>query len=154
LSNLAWAYAAVGDLERASSLLTEALKAQTVRPGPEHPDTLTTQAQLSKCLLRQGNCTAAAALARECLNLREKRTPDHWRTFELQVTLGTALLHQRLYEEAESRLIRAYDGLKQRKQTIPAAYHGLLNETVRALVELYEARDKPAEATKWQRELP
>jgi non-specific serine/threonine protein kinase/serine/threonine-protein kinase len=153
MSNLAWAYAVSGDMERASSLFTEALKAQNARLGPEHPDTLVTLANFANCRLRQSNYTNAETMARECFNRREKLTPNHWRTFEVQTTLGMALLGQKRYAEAETPLIQGYGGLKERKHTIPAGSRGQLNKAARALAELYDAWGKPDEAARWNREL-
>jgi hypothetical protein len=67
--------------------------------------------------------------------------------------LGEALLGQKKYAEAEPLLLSGYDGLKQREKTIPPQAKVRLIEALQRLVKLYEAPDKPDEATKWREEL-
>ena len=57
---------------------------------------------------------------RECLSIREQKTPDDWTTFLTQSSLGGSLLGQGKYEAAESLLIQGYEGLVARADTVPA----------------------------------
>ncbi len=153
LDNLGWTYLKSGKLDQARSAFEEALKVQRLKLGVEHPDTLVTLAGLTECVLRQGDCTNAEPLARECLELRGKASPNHWRTFAVQSLLGRALLGQNKYAEAEPYLLRGYRGLKASEHKIPADSRATLRQAAEALVSLYEACGKANQAVRWKREL-
>jgi hypothetical protein len=91
---------------------------------------------------------------RDCLAIRQKQTPDNWRTFNTQSLLGGALLGQKKYAEAESLLVKGYEGMKTREKTIPKQGGGELRipEALDRLIELYTAINQPDEAKKWQTE--
>src|SRR5438046_9890167 len=55
----------------------------------------------------------AEASARECLVIREKKSPDDWQTFNAKSILGGSLLGQKKYAEAQPLLISGYEGMKQ-----------------------------------------
>jgi tetratricopeptide (TPR) repeat protein len=153
MNDLGVAYLEAGKLDQALPLLQEALKSRRAMLGREHPNTLITLANLGKCLLRQGSYTNAEALARECFELRERATPNDWRTFAVQTTLGMALLGQKKYDGAESFLVQSYVGLKEGKRKIPAASCGHLREAAQGLVQLYDATGCAEKATEWKQKL-
>jgi hypothetical protein len=55
--------------------------------------------------------------------------------------------------EAEPLLVRGYEGMKQRAAKIPIVGKPRLAEAQERLVELYDAWDKPDQATRWRRGL-
>ena len=65
-------------------------------------------------LIQQTKHADAETILRECLTIREKTEPDAWRTFNTQSLLGEAILGQKKYDEAESLLVKGYEGLKAR----------------------------------------
>ena len=67
--------------------------------------------------------------------------------------LGSDLLGQKKYTEAEPLLLAGYEGLKRREGTLPPPLRDRPTLALRTLVQLYEARDKPDEAAKWRKEL-
>jgi hypothetical protein len=96
----------------------------------------------------------AEPVLRDCLALREKQIPDSWFTFNLQSQLGGALVGQKKYAEAEPLLLKGYEGMKAREQTIPKQGGGELRipEALDRLIELCTALNKPDEAKKWREE--
>jgi eukaryotic-like serine/threonine-protein kinase len=62
--------------------------------------------------------------------LREGLIPNDWRTFNARAMLGSALLGQRNYEDAEPFLLSGYEGMKQREVQIPAAGRPRLKEAL------------------------
>jgi hypothetical protein len=58
-------------------------------------------------------------LLRHCLTQRQQVTPNVWQTFNTQSMLGGALLGPKKYTEAEPLLLKGYEGMKAREQTIP-----------------------------------
>ncbi len=102
-------------------------------------------------LLQQKNWTEAESVLRECLAIREKVQPDEWSTFNTQSMLGGALLGQQKYGDAEALLLKGYDGMQQRRASIPDQFRGLrLTDAVERLVQLYEALGKSNDAAKWK----
>ena len=98
--------------------------------------------------------TEADPLLRELLAIREKTVPDDWRTFNTRRMLGSALLGQKRYADAEPQLLKGYEGMKKREKSIPKSGGAdkYIPEALDALIELYSAANKPEEVKKWQAE--
>jgi hypothetical protein len=96
---------------------------------------------------------AAKPLLRESLQLRTKTQPAAWATSVSKFVLGICLLGQKKYANAQPLLKQGYEGMKQRKQTIPPAGQARVAEAVERLVQLYEAQKNPVEAERWRKEL-
>jgi serine/threonine protein kinase len=152
MNNLALAYAAAGRQADALPLLEDTLARQRVKAGPEHPRTLRSMSNLARAYL-PARPAAAEALLRECLAVRDKKSPDDWDTFDTRGLLGASLSAQKKYAEAEPLLLRSYDGLKARAATIPAPYRKRIAEAGRRVVELYEAWGKNDQAVMWRQRL-
>jgi len=84
--------------------------------------------------------------------LREKNQPDIWSTFNSKSMLGESLLEQKKYQEAEPLLLAGYNGMKQRRQTMPAIAFDRMLEAVDRLIRLYSALDKPEQIKTWKAE--
>ena len=87
----------------------------------------------------------AEKLLRECLSIRDKIEPNAWTTFNTRSMLGGALLGQKKYTDAEPALLAAYEGMKQREETIPQIAKFLVTEAEGRLAELFEATRKKDE---------
>jgi eukaryotic-like serine/threonine-protein kinase len=109
-------------------------------------------AQIGLSFLHQKKWTEAEPNLRESLAIREKSQPDVWSTFNTQSMLGGALLGQKKYAEAEPLLLKGYEGMKQREQTIREQGQIRLAEAIDRLIELHTATNKPDEVKKWQAE--
>lgn len=59
---------------------------------------------------------------------------------------------QRKYADAEPLLLKGYEGMEAREQTIPAQSNTRIPEALDRLIELYTATNKPDEVQKWQAE--
>ncbi len=103
-------------------------------------------------LLAHATPAAAEPILRDCLELRERKQADDWKTFNTQSLLGRALLGQKKYAEAEPLLLKGYEGMKQREKTIPPQGATRLPEALDRLIELCTATNKPEEAKKWRAE--
>ena len=77
--------------------------------------------------------------------MRETNCPNAWYTFFTRVRLGATLMGRRNYEEAEPLIISGYEGMRQRKAGIRDR-NQVLTETLRDLVELFEATSRPEQA--------
>jgi hypothetical protein len=77
---------------------------------------------------------------RECLAIRDQKTPDEWRTFEARSRLGGSPLGQKKYTAADPLLLQGYQGMKAREARIPAPHKQRLAEAGARVVALYDAR--------------
>jgi len=153
LYNLAGALREQRKLQDAEVLDREALAMGRKLLGSEDPGVADALADLTRTLLLEEKFSEAETLARLCLVLREKRLPHDWGTFEARSLLGSTLVGQKHYPEAEPLLLTGYQGMKQREDTIPAGEKRRLKDALQYLVQLYEATGLPEEAAKWRREL-
>ncbi len=154
MNNLASAYQIAGKLDLALPLFEETLKLRKAKLGRDHPDTVGTMASIGLLLIEKRLFTEAEPQLRECLAIREKTKPDDWRTFNTRRLLGSALLGQKKYADAEPLVLKGYQGMKEREKSIPKSGGGAkrIPEALDALIELYTATNKPDEVKKWQAE--
>ena len=153
MHNLAYVYQAAGQPEKAVSLFERALAQYKQKLGPDHPQTLISMNSLAWGYMKNGAFEKATPLLRECLSLRRKKQPDEWRTFSTQAALGISLLGQKQYAEAEPLLVAGYEGMKEREDKIPAGARNALPDTLKRLVQLYDAWGQPDKAAQWRKEL-
>jgi tetratricopeptide (TPR) repeat protein len=147
------AYATAGENAKLANLLQEQL-AEVRKALPKDSPQLASQlAQFSAALLEHNQGAAAEPLLRECLAIRQKTQPEHWLTFNAQAMLGSALLQQKKYQDAEPLLLAGYEGMKKHESQIPPQGKDRLTKAVQGLVQLYEATGNSDEAAKWRKVL-
>ncbi len=113
------AYAKAGENAKLADLIQEqSAEARKTMPK-DSPQLAGVLVQIGVSLFQQKKCAEAEPFLRECLAIREKTQPDVWSTFYTQSLLGGALLGQKKYAEAESLLLKGYEGMKQREKMIP-----------------------------------
>jgi len=149
---LAEAYRIAGKLDLALPLLKQILDGHSKHPDANSPQFTASLNEVCRDLLKHERHSEAEKLLRACLAIREKQEPDAWTTFETKSLLGTALLGQKKYADAQPLLLTGYDGMKQREAKIPAESKVRLPEALNWLIELYISTDKPDEVAKWQAE--
>lgn len=93
-------------------------------------------------------------LIHESLAIRQSKKPDAWTTFQAQCNLGSVLLWQKRYADAEPLIVNGYAGMKARENQIPPEKRENSTFVLRQLVQLYEEWGKPDEAEKWRKLLP
>ena len=109
-------------------------------------------AEIGMALLQQKKWTEAEQHLRECLEVREKAQPDHWRTFNTRSTLGGVFWDQKKYAEAERLLLVGYEGMKKRESAIPEQGKVRLPEALDRLIDFFTATNKTDDVKKWQAE--
>jgi serine/threonine protein kinase/tetratricopeptide (TPR) repeat protein len=134
-------------------LLCELVAIARQSAGADSPTYAEHLAPLGQNLLAQHKHFQAEAVLRECLAIRQKKLPDDWVTFNTRSMLGAALLGQKRYTEAEPLLLQGYGGLKQRQRRIPKEGQVHLGDSLKRLVQLYDAWGKKDEAARWRKEL-
>jgi WD40 repeat protein/serine/threonine protein kinase len=135
------------------ALLQQKLPAARKTLPKDSPELAYLLAQIGRAMLEQERWAEAEPVLRECLAIREKALPDSWLRFNALSSLGGSLLGQRECDEAEPLLLKGYQGMKEREETIPPVGRDRLPEAAERLVQLYEATGKEDEAAKWRREL-
>jgi len=151
-NNLADAYRDVGRLADALPMLEESLKLVKSRLGPDHPHTLMSMYSLARAYL-DAKPSEAEPLLREFLAIRDRKTPNDWRTFETRSLLGGSLLSQKKYAEAERFVLSGHEGMKAREARIPAPQKKRLGEAGTRIVALYDAWGKKEKADEWRKRL-
>ena len=152
-NNLALLYERQGRNEEAAALYTNVLKSRRRVLGSDHPATLTTLAGLGRVRLHQREYAEAESQLREALNGQEKKTPDAWPRYDSQSMLGASLAGQGKFGEAEPLLRSGYQGLVQRKDTIPWNSRSALDEAGERIARLYQNWGKPEQAAEWREKL-
>ena len=95
----------------------------------------------------------AEPLARECLTIREKKIPEHWRVFSAKSLLGGILLARKRYIDAEPLLLAGYKGMKERADSISIDGKMHPREALQRLAQLYEEMNRPDQAAEWKQKL-
>ncbi len=103
-------YLNLGLYPRAESLLRQAVQIRRRILGPDHPDTLRSQADLSITLLQNGHLSEAETLQKQTLaSMRRVLGPDNPGTLKSMNTLAVLLLNEGRYPEAEALAREALD---------------------------------------------
>jgi tetratricopeptide (TPR) repeat protein len=147
-NDLAALYRGEARYAEAGVLFTSVLEARRRVLGPAHPDTTDVMALLAEVRLRQKQYGAAESLLREALS--NDAAVDSWRRYRSQSLLGASLAGQSKYAESESPLVSGYQGMIQRKATIPFEDRLALTQAGDRIVELYEGWGKPEKAAEWR----
>ena len=136
-----------GDLVRAERLHREALAMRRAVLHRHHPSLRNSLDALGTLLLHTGCPEDAEPLLRECLELRiETLPPDHWQIAQTQSALGESLAQLERYREAELLLLESW---KLLEEDLGQA-DNRAQETLRRIVELYEAWGKPEQAARYR----
>jgi tetratricopeptide (TPR) repeat protein len=143
----------LGDFEAAESLCRERLQHLRAAAPPNSPELNGALAELAFVMLARHKFGDAEPLARECLEGRERNSPDDWQTFNTRSLLGAILLGQKKYEAAEPLLTTGYEGMHERKDKISSQGESRLKEGLQRLVQLYEETDRPEQAALWKQKL-
>ncbi len=152
MGNLGAAYCAAKQGEKASLTLKEFVTARRKKSQREDLQFAGLLAQVSLELVKCEQYDVAEEMLRECLLIREKKEPDVWSTFSIQSLLGSAMLGQKKYTEAEPLLLKGYESMKAREKTIPPQGKARIPEALDRIIQLYTETNKPEEVKKWQAE--
>ena len=138
--------------------LAETYAAQTLAGrrhalGSEHPDTMSSAADLALAYVSEGKFAESEPLALEAVDTNSKIQPDNWQRFRAESLLGASLAGEKKYDKdkAELLLLEGYQGLLARKDRIrmPDRYH--LELAHQWLFLLYKDLGKPDKAAEWER---
>jgi tetratricopeptide (TPR) repeat protein len=154
ITDLSACYEELRQFAEAESWRRKWLAVVKERDGATSPAYAAELLPLGLNLLLQQKTKEAEAVLQSCLALRREKEPEAWTTFETQSLLGTVLLVQKRYAEAEPLLLQGYEGMKQRETTIPSGIRQLrLMQALERLVRLYELTGQKDRADAWRQKL-
>ena len=143
-------YAGVGDsLGRGAEvdgMYEELLLSRTDLLGEDHVETLAVGFHIGTRAQDRGDLDRAEELFRKAVAAWRRERPDAWRTYGMQMNLGSLLTQRRQFEEAEIHLLEAHAGIIA---TIGES-HSLASAAAGHLVTLYGSMGKPDEVRKWR----
>jgi serine/threonine protein kinase len=143
LNNLAMLYVHEGSDAIAEPVYVNLIERQRRILGADHPRRIASMNDLGELYLRQHKYDAAEPLAREALNTQQRSAMHTWARYNSETLLGASLLGQHRYREAEQLLMSGYQGMLQRKATIPFDRRSALDIRAEWVRELYRDRRKP-----------
>jgi hypothetical protein len=149
VNTLASLYGQAGRQAEAEALFTSVLDARRRLVGAEHPDTLTTMSGLGRVLVQQKKYAEATPVLSDALRVYERALPTSVERFSCQALLGASLAGQEKYQPAEAALVAGYDGLSERRTTLPPDGRSDLEFAAAQLVQLYRVWNKPDKAAEW-----
>lgn len=137
--------------------------------GYESPTYATLAARLGRNFVLQNKYEDAETVLQDALEILTSVEPDVWTTYNTQSLMGAALLGQaiakskadddasrsrgaELYREAETQLLRGFEGLKKHAGSIPSHSKNCPRDAVDRLIDLYKALNRSTEQNQWQNE--
>ena len=149
MGHLARLYQNQHSYAKAEQLLTEVLEGQRRAVGREHPNTISALVSLGQVRLEQHGYTEAEPLLREAIAGQAKSSSSAWQYFDSQSMLGAALAGERKFGAAEPLLLSGYEGLVQRKASIPASNRAAVEQAGERIVQLYQAWGNAQKTAEW-----
>jgi tetratricopeptide (TPR) repeat protein len=143
-----------GQSEQADVWRQKWLVAVKTREGPSSPAYTNALAQLGGDLVQSKQYDKAEPILRECAALVRTHQPEDLTRSLVESWLGTVLLEQKKYADAEPLLLKGYEGIKARQAQMPPLYARFrVNEAGQRIVQLYEAWNRPEDAAEWRAKL-
>ncbi len=142
-----------GKFAEAEAVHRERLETLRARLPATEPQLAIALVLWTQTLLDAEKFSDAEPVARECLAIREKIQPDDWPTFNTRSVLGGILWNEKRYDIAEPLLLSGYEGLKRREDKLNEAGRLCLKNSIRRVVQLYEATGRADEAAVWKQKL-
>jgi tetratricopeptide (TPR) repeat protein/tRNA A-37 threonylcarbamoyl transferase component Bud32 len=105
---------------------------------------------LSSIWLQQQRYAELEAQLRGPLQAYKEKGFDLWTRYRVESILGASLATQKRYQEAEQLLLSGYEGMIQRRSTIPAYYQSALKDAADWMLQLYQDWGKPDQAAAWR----
>jgi serine/threonine protein kinase/tetratricopeptide (TPR) repeat protein len=150
MTSMAMLFVDENRLAEAESLLREALSIYEQSLGPEHLYVSSTLTELGILLVEKGEPAEALPLLERALDIiGHTQAPSDFLVAGGNAALGHALARLGRYEEAERLLVDSVPRLLAPE--VPSSRRGRL--ALRWLVELYEAWERPDEASRYREQL-
>ena len=139
-----------GRNEQAIELLQPVYETQRELFTDSHPHTLASLRNLASFYLKLGKNEDSIKRYNKAIELMNSPSQDNWNLYQTYARLGRAYLTSKDYAQAESNLIKGYEGLDVRRPTIPYSHRTIIEETLDDLIKLYTEQNEFAKLKKWQ----
>jgi hypothetical protein len=136
--------------DKAEPLLRGLAEFWKAKAGPNSREYAAQLASLGRSLELQKKHAEAEPVLRDGLAIQESTEPNAWTTFSTRSHLGGSLLGQGKFAEAEPMLLSGYEGMKDRKDTMPTQAMIRLTEALQRIVEFCVATGQPEKADIWR----
>ena len=151
MEGLAAAYMAQGRLDEAEKVARKALEIAQRAYGPEFFTTVHNMERLGKVCKALGHYDETEGLYVKALEIRRRILgEEHWRTRDVRSDLASLYLEMERYSDVEPLLVEAE---RAARRTF-GNDHEITNASVKNLIDLYEAWNKPEQAAQWRVKLP
>ena len=118
--------------------------------GADHPNIGTALSLEAMSRLELKQFSEAKVALEECHALRAISMPNHWLRFYTTGLIGEAYLGLGDLDQAEDKLVLAFEKMLEQKSQIPIRAHIRLERIRDQLVRLFEAKAMPEEAQKYR----
>jgi tetratricopeptide (TPR) repeat protein len=150
LAEVQWSHGKTADAER---LFRSVLAARDRIYGPTSIVSSDTRRSLGKLLLETGDYSAAEVELRRALAGYEKSGADTWARYHVMTLLGSTLVCQRRFADAEPLLTQGYEGLLRHQATIPESSRADVAAAAERIVAMYQAWGSGAQADMWKQRI-
>lgn len=142
-----------GDFDGALKDLSAIYRTQKEILTIENPQTQMTMLNIGILYYKKKSYSQAAKALQQVVELMTKSMPENWIIDLTHIRLGRAYLAMADWPNAEKELLTGYEGLEQRRDTVPHSHQNIFSETVGNFVELYEKQGRDDEAKRWKEKL-
>jgi non-specific serine/threonine protein kinase/serine/threonine-protein kinase len=153
MSNVGTIYCLEGRYADADSVFSRVVEARRRTLGSAHNDTLAAMSSLAEVRLQEKKYDDAESLLREALASYEKASVDSWERYRTQSLLGATLAGESHSAEAELLLVQGYDGMLQRRATIPFEDAAELDQAGQRILHFYQISERLDKAAEWRQKL-
>ncbi len=155
-SDLATAYIKTNQLNEAANIIDDRLDNARKNLPSQSPSLAEELHQAGINYGKIDDWRKAEATLKEALGIRKNVAPDEWSTFETISLCGEALAKEKKFGEAETHLIRGYEGLVERQESLPYKKLDRISRAIDRLIWFYENRGQSGdnlEVAKWKERL-
>jgi tetratricopeptide (TPR) repeat protein len=144
---LAEVFSGKGDWQQLGPVLIEAADIQAQRWGIENGITKNAYSASAFYLVFRREYPRAEPYFRGCVAFWEKEDTNHPERFLYELWVGVCLLAQKHYDEARSRLLIAYNGMRPDREKAPPLETTDLGWLIEQLTQLRDAKGHPLRET-------
>lgn len=137
----------MGELELAETRYRQSLDVVDRYFGDDHPNAGIVMGNLGRVACKQGDAERAVSWLHDGIATLSAAVPAHHHLPIMRLDLGRCLLGVGEYEEAETPLLNSHAALEERWGN----ENDQTQAAIQALVELYEAWDKPTNAAQYRK---
>ena len=153
MNNLGMISLSRADYPQAEAMFARVAEIQERVLGSAHPHRIMSMINQERAIKSQGRYAEAEAVIRRALALALKSgsfPAGHWLIGEMRGRVGSNLLGQERYADAEPELLAAHELV----EAALGPSHARTASRIHSLVDLYERTERPEQAAAWRARLP